>query len=106
MLFHFEAYLDGHRVKYGQKHGVPVESFKARIEEREYPNQMGVIKQLDSLRLKIQPFVERIVKRALTGKRKKHNPMGRLEYVLRHTVVHIAYFRREMYRRGIPRPTY
>ena len=104
LLFGIEASLDGHKVKHGQRYGVPVESFQKRVDA--YPSRDSVLAHIDEIEGKIDGWVTKFARKAMTGARKQHNPMNRVAYMLRHTAVHLAYFRREMYHRGIPRPVY
>lgn len=104
LLFSIEAYLDGHRVKMGQRYGVPVESLHKVVER--YPSQADVLRHITAIDERIDGWVRKFARKAMTGKRKQHNPLNRVVYVLRHAIVHLAYLRREMYRRGIPRPRY
>jgi hypothetical protein len=101
-----KAYSSGHRVKMGQRFGVPVDSFKRVVEEADYPSRDDVLAYVDDVEAQIDAWVPEVTRQALSGKPKIHSPLNRVIYLLRHTVVHLAYLRRELYKRGIDRPRY
>jgi hypothetical protein len=101
-----EAYSSGGQVKMGQRFGVPVDSFKRVVEGNAYPSRDAVLAYVDDVENRILDWVPGVVRQALTGAHKIHSPLNRVLYLLRHTVVHLAYLRRELYRRGIDRPRY
>jgi hypothetical protein len=104
LLLALEAYLDGHRVKLGRRYGVPVESFHRSVVR--FPSRQQVLEQIAEVDAKVEGWVLRFARRAMAGGPKRHNPLNVVVYTLRHTVVHLAYLRREMYQRGIRRPRY
>lgn len=101
-----EAYSSGHRVKMGQRFGVPVDSFKRLVKETDYPSRDDVLTYVDDVEARICEWVPEVTRQALSGAPKVHSPLNRVIYLLRHTVVHLAYLRRTLYKRGIDRPRY
>jgi hypothetical protein len=101
-----EAYSSGHRVKMGQRFGVPVDSFKRVVQEADYPSRDAVLAYVDDVEAQIAAWVPEVARQALSGAPKVHSPLNRVVYLLRHTVVHLAYLRRELYKRGLERPPY
>jgi hypothetical protein len=106
LLFACVAYGGGHRLKHGQRFGVPVESFQKIVPAEAMPDRQAVLDWIPEVEGLVVGWVTRCARQALTGTRKAHSPLNVPVYVLRHTVVHLAYLRREMYRRDIPRPRY
>lgn len=106
LLYACVAYGGGHRLKHGQRFGVPVESFHALVPAEAMPDRQAVLDWIPEVEELILGWIEESARKALTGTRKAHSPLNKPVYVLRHTVVHLAYLRREMYRRDIPRPRY
>jgi hypothetical protein len=107
------AYSGGHRLRVGDRFGVRVETFHCIIPRENYPSREAVLKWIPEVEQQIARWVRDCTRRALTGPRKRHtrpgtrySPMRKPVYVLRHTVVHLAYLRNEMRKRGIPRPGY
>jgi hypothetical protein len=101
-----EAYSSGHRIKMGQRFGVPVDSFKRVVDKADYPSREAVLAYVDDVEAQIAAWVPEVTRQALSGAPKVHSPLNRAIYLLRHTVVHLAYLRRELYKRGIDRPRY
>ena len=101
-----EAYSSRHRVKMGQRFGVPVDSFKRVVQESAYPSRDDVLAYVDDVEAQISTWVPEMARQALSGSAKIHSPLNRVIYLLRHTAVHLAYLRRELYARGIDRPRY
>ena len=105
-LLHACESYSGHRTRVGTRFGVPVESFGRTVPEDAYPNQEDVLAYVDDVETRVDAWVVDKTRQALSGKPKAHSPLNLVIYVLRHTVVHLAYLRRELYARGIPRPKY
>jgi hypothetical protein len=105
LLYWCDGY-SGHRTPVGTRFGVPVESFGRVVPESVYPNQQDVLAYVDEVEVRIEAWVVDKTHQALSGKRRAHSPLNLVIYVLRHTIVHLAYLRRELYARGIPRPRY
>lgn len=99
-----EAYSSRHRAKIGQRFGVPVDSFKRVVEKCSYPSRDDVLTYVDDVEAQPLTWVPEIARQALSGAPKVHSPLNRVIYLFRHTVVHLAYLRRELYKRGINRP--
>jgi hypothetical protein len=96
----------GHRARAGTRFGVPVESFGRIVAVDAYPSREAVLAYLEDVERRIEAWVIEKTRQALSGKKKVHSPLNRVLYLLRHTVVHLAYLRRELYARGIDRPEY
>ena len=105
LLYWCECYR-GHRTRVGTRFGVPVESFARMVPEGAYPSQEDVLAYVDDVGSKVEAWVVDKTRQALSGKRKAHSPLNLVINVLRHTIVHLAYLRRELYARGISRPRY
>ncbi|MFH1567222.1 MAG: DinB family protein [Gemmatimonadota bacterium] len=105
LLFACNGYA-GHRRRIGARFGVPVESFGRAVAPEDYPTREAVIAWIPEVEEHVAQWVRACTRKALTGARKRYSPLNTPVYVLRHTAVHLAYLRREMYRRGIPRPRY
>ncbi len=105
-LLHAAESYSGHRTRVGTRFGAPVESLKRRVAEDAYPNQKAVLVYVDDVEARIATWVVEKTRQALSGEKKQHSPLNLVVYVLRHTVVHLAYLRRELYVRGIDRPRY
>jgi hypothetical protein len=105
LLYWCDCY-SGHRSHVGTRFGVPVESFGRTVPEDACPDQEEVLAYTDEVEAKVEAWVVDKTRLALSGKRKAHSPLNLVIYVLRHSVVHLAYLRRELYVRGIPRPGY
>jgi hypothetical protein len=105
-LLHAAEGYSGHRTRVGTRFGVPAESFGRKVAEDEYPDQKAVLSYVDDVEAKVATWIVEKTRQALSGGVKQHSPLNRVVYVLRHTVVHLAYLRRELYARGIDRPRY
>ena len=105
-LLHAAEGYSGHRTRVGTRFGVPAESFGRKIAGDAYPDQKAVVAYVDDVEARIATWVLEKTQQALSGEKKQHSPLNRVVYVLRHTVVHLAYLRRELYARGIARPRY
>lgn len=105
LLYAAEGY-SGHRTRVGTRFGVPVESFGRHVAEDDYPDQEAVLAYADDVESKVTAWVVAKTRQALSGGKKRRSPLDRVVYVLRHTAVHLAYMRRELYARGIARPRY
>jgi len=105
-LFAIETYLGGHKRKMGQRFGYRCENFRSNVQAGRYPGEKEVLKNLEEVRQIARTYIEEAVKKTLTDKARKHPPLNRVIYVLRHTVVHLAYLRRELFLRGIDLPAY
>jgi hypothetical protein len=106
LLLPLMRYSTSWRVKTTDRFDTAVSTFSRNVDTEDYPSQASVIEYTHEVEAVIEDWVPRLVKQTLTGKRKQHPPLGRAIYLLRHSVVHLAYLRREMYERDIPRPTY
>ena len=105
-LFAVETYLGGHKRKMGQRFGCRCENFRSKVPAGRYPPRREVLKNLQEVRPIARAFIEEAVRTTLTDKALRHPPLSRAIYVLRHTVVHLAYLRRELFLRGIDLPAY
>jgi hypothetical protein len=105
-LLHAAEGYSGHRTRVGARFGVPVESFGRKVAEDAYPDQQAVVAYVDDVEAGVAAWVVDKTRQALSGGKKRHSPLNTVVYVLRHTVVHLAYLRRELYARGIDRPGY
>jgi hypothetical protein len=106
LLHACEAYSSGHRIKSGHRFGIPVNSFRQVVKEGAYPSRDAVLAYADDVEDMISAWVPEVTRQALSGAPKVHSPLNRVIYLLRHTIVHLAYLRHELYRRGIDRPQY
>jgi hypothetical protein len=106
LLHTCDAYSSDYRLKIGHRFGVPVDTFSRVVEESAYPSRDAVLTYVDDVETQLRPWVCEMVQKALSGASKARSPLQRVVYLLRHTVVHLAYVRREMYTRGIKRPSY
>ena len=106
LLHACEAYSSKHRIKSGHRFGVPVNSFKQVVKKGAHPGRDAVLAYVDDVETLIAAWVPEVTRQALSGAPKVHSPLNRVVYLLRHTVVHLAYLRRELYKRGIERPPY
>ena len=106
LLHTCDAYSSAYRLKTGYRFGVPVDSFGPVIEKADYPGREAVLIYAGEVEAQLAPWLSEMVRRALSGAPKARSPLYRVVYLLRHTVVHLSYLRRELYGRGIKRPHY
>lgn len=89
LLFAVENYLGGHRGRVGRRFAVPVESFTSIVDAAKCPSRAQFLPWIDEIeRIKIA-HIDRAVALSLAGSPKKHPPLNRPTYVLRHTAVHL-----------------
>ena len=106
LLLAAEQYLGGHKARVGKRFGVPVESFKADFAAADCPAAEASVPWIKEVEQIAMDHIERAVTLSITGASKKHPPLNRPTYVLRHTVVHLTILRQELKRRGIKLPKY
>jgi hypothetical protein len=106
ILHTFDSYTNGYHIKSGHRFGVPVDRFSRVVADADYPSREEVLVYADEMEAQLASWVPEMVRRALTGAPKARSPLYRVVYLLRHTVVHLSYVRRELYYRGIKRPHY
>jgi hypothetical protein len=81
-------------------------TFSRNVDPADFPTRESILEYADQVEVRVQEWVPELVRQTVTGKRKPHPPLGRAIYILRHSIVHLAYIRREMFERDIPRPNY
>ena len=106
LLHTCDAYSSEQRIKVGHRFGVPVDTFGRVVEDSAYPSRDAVLVYVDEVETQLAPWVRKMARQALSGAPKARSPLYRVVYLLRHTVVHLSYLRRELYERGIDRPKY
>jgi len=106
LLFGVESYLGGHKARMGGRFGIRVESFKSTLDPAQCPPPKAILPWIDEAEGIANAFIAKAVDASLTGTAKRHPPLNRVLYVLRHTIVHLAILRRELFERGIDRPRY
>jgi hypothetical protein len=94
------------KVKSTDRFEVAAATFSRNVAPDGFPSQQSILEYVDEVEAWVRPWVPELVRQTLSGKRKQHPPLGQAIYILRHSIVHLAYIRREMYERGIPRPGY
>jgi hypothetical protein len=106
LLLAVEQALGGHRSGVGKRFGVPVESFKADFVVADCPSPAAFIPWIKEVEQIAMEHIDRAVALSITGAAKKHPPLNRPTYILRHTIVHLTRLRQELSRRGIKLPKY
>ena len=106
LLLAAEQYLGGHKARVGERFGVPVESFKADFAAADCPPAEAFVPWIKEVEQIAMDHIDRAVTLSINGAPKKHPPLNRPTYVLRHTVVHLTILRQELKRRGIKLPEY
>ena len=101
-----DAYTNGYRIKTGHRFGVPVDGFGRVVADDAYPGRDDVLVYADEMEAQVRAWVPEMIRKTLSGAPKARSPLDRVVYLLRHTVVHLSYMRRELYHRGIKRPHY
>jgi hypothetical protein len=102
LLLALEGYLGGHKARSGQRFGTPVDSFVARVDTDSCPSPSDILPWIEELEEVVERHLEKALDLTLSDKAKKHPPLNRALYVLRHTTVHTAYLIWELRGRGIP----
>jgi hypothetical protein len=106
LLLAAENYLGGHRARVGQRFGAPVESFRAVFGAGDCPSPQAFLPWIEEVEQIAMDHIDRAVAVSITGAPKKHPPLHRPTYVLRHTIVHYITLRIELERRGLKLPDY
>jgi hypothetical protein len=94
------------KIDYSDRFSGACATFSRNVDPEDFPKRAVVLECVDDVEPRVEAWVPEVVRQTVSGKRKRHPPLGRAMYILRHSIVHLAYIRREMYRRGIPRPPY
>ena len=101
LLLAAENYLGGHRARVGARFGVPVESFRSVVDVDDCPPPEDFLPWIEEVEQLAMEHIDRAVALSITGAAKRHPPLNRPTYVLRHTVVHLVTLRQELRSRGI-----
>lgn len=106
LLYAAENYLGGHKARVGKRFGVPIESFRSAFDAEDCPSPEEFLPWIEEVEQIAMDHIDRAVVLSISGAPKKHPPLNRPTYVLRHTVVHLTTLRQELRRRGIKSPDY
>ncbi|MDP6505055.1 MAG: hypothetical protein QF886_15650, partial [Planctomycetota bacterium] len=87
LLLGIEQALGGHKSGVGKRFGVPIESFKAEFAPEDCPSPEEFLPWIKEVEQIAMDHIERAVTLSVTGAPKKHPPLNRPTYLLRHTVV-------------------
>ncbi len=104
LLYAIELSLGGHRARVGKRFGVPVESFTANFAAEDCPSAEEFLPWIEEVEQIAMKYIEGAVTKSITGSPKKHLPLRRPTYLLRHTVVHLTLLRHELSRCDIKKP--
>lgn len=99
-------YCTAWKVDYSERFGSATATFSRNVDPEDFPDRAVVLECVGDVEGRVKAWVPEVVRQTVSGSRKRHPPLGRAMYILRHSIVHLAYIRREMYWRNIPRPPY
>jgi hypothetical protein len=80
---------------------VPVESFRSAFDVDGCPPPEEFLPWIEEVEQIAMDHIDRAVALSITGAPKKHPPLNRPTYVLRHSIVHLVTLRQELRSRGI-----